>query len=566
VRITTFFNLKTAVMKNFSLNAITRTLPLLLLQVTIAVTAIAQGFSNQTKANFQKVIDDFQNSTPYIGGMSVAIKVDGIALWQGATGYSARNIDAQNNLLPGGAIYDPCLLSRMYIFTKTFTAALVLELAREGAFALNEPISKYLPLLSVVNPSLNPNVTIQQLLAHESGYSDYTEEMQLQIAVAFDPTHIWTPYEMASFVHQVSPPGTVRRYSSTNYILLGAIIEAATGTPVEQHFRKRFFERLGLRSMFLAEREPIGNRPVLVAPHDNISPFNPIFQLTGQPTFPNGYTNISRFPMNAIASLAFTGGGLVTNAADMAEWGNALFGGRATSYSTLQTMLKSISATPDEDGDKLGYGIFTNTKISETDFFVGHDGSAPGYRALMFYQPDRKMTIAILSNFAGAKLYDVAKALYEVKPDFICENSYTKDEDVKLCLKGRSICVPRRTAPLLVLFGATLGGCERSWFTTEKSQELDEVKHIIGTDKFNIFPNPFRARATVTFSITQTGPVSLQLFDMNGKLLSTLFNGKLDKGTTQQANVEASQLPAGIYIMRLQTAAGVKQQRLVLTR
>jgi D-alanyl-D-alanine carboxypeptidase len=553
-------------MKNFFPQAVARNLVLLLLQGTMAITAFGQGFSNQTKAKFQKVIDDFQIKTPYIGGMSVAIKVDGIALWQGSTGYSARNIDAQNNLLPGGAIYAPGLLSRMYSVTKTFTAALVLELAREKAFALNEPISKYLPLLKVVNPSLNPNVTIQQLLAHESGFSDYTEEMQLQIAVAFDPKHIWTPYEMASFVHQINAPGTVRRYSSTNYVLLGAIIEAATGKPVEQHFRTRFFDRLHLKSMFLAEREPIGNRGVLVAPHDNISAFNPIFQLTGQPTFPDTITKISRFPLNAIASLAFTGGGLITNAADMAEWGNALFGGRATSYSTLQTMLKSISLTPDEDGDKLGYGIFTNTKISATDFFVGHDGSAPGYRALMFYQPERKMTIAILSNFAGAKLYEVAKALYEAMPDFSCVNAYTKEEDVKLCLKGKSFCIPRRTAPLFVLLGATLGGCDRSWFITEKSPAINEERNALGTDKLRIYPNPFRDRTTIAYDITQTGAVRLQLFDVNGKLVSSLFNGKLEKGTKRQTNIEAGKLAAGIYTIRLQTAAGVKQQQVVLTR
>ena len=83
--------------------------------------------------------------------------------------------------------------------------------------------------------------------------------------------------------------------------------------------------------MYMAGREIKGKRGGLAAPHDNISPFNPIFQLTGQPTFPDTVTNISRFPMKGIVSLAFTGGALVSNAADIAEWGNALFGGRATS-------------------------------------------------------------------------------------------------------------------------------------------------------------------------------------------------------------------------------------------
>ncbi len=391
---------------------LTRQINLFIFLACTCFSSFAQGFSTETQIQLQKVIESFQNdpANPYVGGMSVAIKVDGLAFWQGATGYAARNIDQQNNLLPGGTPFTTDTLSRIYSVTKTFTAALVLELAKEGAFSLEEPINKWLPLINVVNPSLNSSVTIRQLLAHESGYSDYTDEIALQVAVAFNPTHIWTPYEMASFVHQISPPGAERRYSSTNYILLGAIIEAATGKPIEQYYRERFFDPLHLASMYLGGRESLGNRGMLASPHDNISAFNPIFQLTGQPTFPDAYTNISRFPMDAIVSLAFTGGGIVSNAADLAEWGNALFGGRATSKSTLNTMLNSISPTPDEGGDKLGYGIFVTTRISETDYFVGHDGRAPGYRSVMFYQPDRKMTLVVLTNFYGADPYAVGQS------------------------------------------------------------------------------------------------------------------------------------------------------------
>src|SRR5215204_563800 len=75
----------------------------------------AQGFSQQTQAKLQHVIDSFQNNpaNPYIGGMSAAVKVDGLAYWQGATGYAARNIDGNTNLLPGGTAFTTSALSRM---------------------------------------------------------------------------------------------------------------------------------------------------------------------------------------------------------------------------------------------------------------------------------------------------------------------------------------------------------------------------------------------------------------------------------------------------------------------
>jgi hypothetical protein len=72
------------------------------LVIFIPGISFSQGFSSQTTGRLQHVIDSFQNNpaNPYIGGISPAIKVDGLAFWQGATGYAARNIDGNNNLLP----------------------------------------------------------------------------------------------------------------------------------------------------------------------------------------------------------------------------------------------------------------------------------------------------------------------------------------------------------------------------------------------------------------------------------------------------------------------------------
>ena len=424
----------------------------------------AQGFSPATENNLQQVLQSYTNQTGFVGGISAAIRVNGLAEWKGASGYAARNVDAQNNLLPGGTLFATNTLSRAYSVTKTFTAALTLELARAGALNLDHTIGMYFPM-ALINPGLNPNVTLRQLLVHESGYSDYTGEFQFQLAVAFQPAHIWTPFEVAYFVNQIAAPGTQRRYSSTNYILLGALIEALTGTPVEQHFRQRFFTPLGLSSMYFAVREPQPSGTMLASPHDNLSPFNPIFQLTQQPVFPNAYTNISQFPYEGIISAAFTGGAIVSTASDLAKWGEALFTGQATSSATLDSMLQSLSATPDAQGDYLGYGIWKSTKMSTTEVFLGHDGNAPGYRSVMFYQPDKKITIAVMTNFSGADIYAIARALYAALPDFLCGNENKKEDKIKLCMNGVSVCVDWKAAGTLINQGAVLGRCEMasSW-------------------------------------------------------------------------------------------------------
>jgi CubicO group peptidase (beta-lactamase class C family) len=408
----------------------------LILGANSNLPTFGQEFGPETEARLQAALDRFMNDPdkPFVGGISAAIKAGNLAQWQGATGYAARNIDEQNSPLPGGTPFTTGTLLQIYSVTKTFTAPLVLELAQEGLFGLDDPISKYLPL-SQINPRLNSAVTIRQLLAHESGFSDYAVEPQLQIRVAAQPGRIWTPYEAISFTNQIFPTGTDRRYSSTNYIMLGAMIEAITKKPLEQHYRERFFEPLGLESMYLGVRESPGNRGVLASPHDNISPFNPVFAQTGQPTFPNAYTNISRFPMNAIVSLAFAGGGIVSNAADLAEWGAALFEGRATSKATLDLMLNSFYAIPDVNGNYLGYGIKIIPHINDTENFLGHNGDAIGYRSVLVHQPERKVTIAVLSNFAGANPYAIAKALYQaLAPEF---ESFSP----RLALPGKTVTI-----------------------------------------------------------------------------------------------------------------------------
>ena len=534
----------------------------------ITCLSYGQGFSSQVEHRLQHVIDSFQNNSvkPFIGGMSVAIKVDGLALWQGASGYAARNVDAQNNLLPGGTPFTIHTLSRIYSVTKTFTAPLVLELAKEGVFKLDDSVGMYLPMQSI-NPALNGKVTIRQLLAHESGYSEYTDELNLQIAVAAQPTHVWTPFETLTFVHQVAEPGAERKYSSTNYITLGAIIETITGKYVEDFYRKRFFQPLGLNSMYLAVRENPGSG-ILASPHDNISAFNPVFQQTGQPVFPDTITNISQFPLTAIASLAFTGGGIVSNAKDVADWSSALFSGRAAGKSILNTMLKSISPSPDEDGDRLGYGVILSNKISSSYDFYGHDGNAPGYRSIMFYQPDKKLTIVILTNFHGADIYAIARALYAVIPDFTCGKG--NDDKVKICIKGKNLCVPRSIASNLIRYGASVGECGEGCNIplANSNVELSANPKISSISNFtlNAFPNPFTNTVSFSFTVAESGHATLKLYDMNGKLSAVIFNGFVQKSMFQKVNFDGNKLPAGIYISRLQTASGVTEQKLVHTR
>jgi D-alanyl-D-alanine carboxypeptidase len=559
----TFHQLKNKNMKKFTYLQ-PRLIALLLIAVMLNFgTAIGQGFSKQSQNRLQQVLQSFQDDPSFVGGISAAINVDGLAQWEGATGYAARNIDANNNLLPGGTPFTTTTLSRIFSVTKTFAAQLILELAQEGYFSLNDPVNKYIPL-NTINPGLDASVSIRQLLSHESGWSDFEyDEIQFQMAIAFNPTHLWTPFEILYFVHQTTPKGTVRHYSSTNYITLGAIAEIVTGKTVAQLYRERFFSPLGLNSMYfdVTESQPAGT--VLAAPHENLSPFNPIFQYTGQPTFPDAYTNISAFPYQGIASAGFAGGAIISNAADLAKWGNALFNARATSKSILDSMLRSINSTPDAQGDYLGYGIWKSSIMSTTETFLGHNGNAPGYRSVMFYQPDKKLTLVVLTNFHGADVYAIAKALYAALPEFTGGNPNRKDEKINLCFNGNLITVDRNAAAGFIKKGAYLGSCEAS--DAKRMSPKDVTSNFIKSS-LEAFPSPSSGQVQFSFVANESGPATLDLYDANGKLIHNIYRGNLEKGISKDMIFIKRNSPAGIYIASLKTPSGVTQIKIVFAK
>src|SRR5204863_302764 len=147
------------------------------------------------------------------------------------------------------------------------------------------------------------------------------------------------------------------------------------------------------------------------------------------------------------------------------------------------------------DGDFLGYGIIRSIKISSTDVFIGHDGNGPGYRSVMFYQPGKKMTIAILTNYHGAKLYDVAKALYESLPEFTCGNKNKKEDKILVCFNGHNLCVDRQAAAVQIGYGAYLENCTQQ--STSRLAIQSQPKANVQTKPENTmtaYPNPFNEK------------------------------------------------------------------------
>lgn len=196
------------------------------------------------------------------------------------------------------------------------------------------------------------------------------------------------------------PPGTDYKYSNTNTVLLGMVVEKVTGLPLGEYFEQNIFGPLDLKR---TSYPPNGSMPIPYA---------------------HGYTQT---PDGAIidASLwnpswANAAGAVASDLADMTVWAVALGKGTLLRPDTqAQRISNGTSAAPGVDYD---FAIFN------THGWIGHDGDIPGYATVVVYLPECDASLVVFTNSdvpephsAGQIAYDVTSLatpdhLYEVGP------------------------------------------------------------------------------------------------------------------------------------------------------
>ena len=136
--------------------------------------------------------------------------------------------------------------------TKTFVAAIVLQLVEEGKLGLGDTLGKWLEEY----PNIDTNITVHQLLNHTSGLGGYFRKEHFRSDVEGNLDRVWSPEEILKYVGiPKTLPGDGKQYSNTNYILIDLIVEAATGNPVEQELEERVFRPLRLDHTYLPKRD-----------------------------------------------------------------------------------------------------------------------------------------------------------------------------------------------------------------------------------------------------------------------------------------------------------------------
>jgi D-alanyl-D-alanine carboxypeptidase len=122
--------------------------------------------------------------------------------------------------------------------TKTFVAAAALRLAADGVIGLDEPAARWCDLAP-------GDVTVRMLLDHTSRIPDYVAVPGVIEAHLREPARVWDPRELVLLA-----PGREAewRYSNTNYVLLGLVVDAATSNSLDAVLHELVLAPLDLHS------------------------------------------------------------------------------------------------------------------------------------------------------------------------------------------------------------------------------------------------------------------------------------------------------------------------------
>ncbi|MFD9025806.1 serine hydrolase domain-containing protein [Streptomyces parvulus] len=247
--------------------------------------------------------------------------------------------------------------------TKTFTAIVVLQLVAEGRVALDEPVETYLPGLVRGEGIDGRRITVRQLLQHTSGLPNYTEHIGLE-DFAEVQHKFFQPHDLlhAALAHPAEfTPGTKWKYSNTNYLLAGLLIEKVTGRPVQEQITERVIRRAGLRHTSWPQ------------PGDQIVP-EPHAHGYARSSVENGEV-VDATRMDP--SWGGAAGQMISTPSDLAKFSRKLLDGKLLPAAQLAEMRKTVDA-PLMPGWRYGLGLFS-IPLSCGGVYWGHGGDIDGY-------------------------------------------------------------------------------------------------------------------------------------------------------------------------------------------
>ncbi len=360
---------------------------------TAATPAAAQSAQSQSPAVVRASLDSIMKAAyqPDDPGATAIVVHGGQVLLR--EGYGMANLEL-------GVRMRPEHVFRIGSVTKQFTGVATLMLAEEGKLSLDDPITRFLPDF----PTGGRTVTIQHLLGHTSGIRSYTDMESWESTWRTDYTleQLIDRFRNEPFDFE---PGARWAYNNSGYVLLGAIIEKASGTAYSEFLRARIFEPLGMSStMYDETARVIPNR------------------IPGYMPGEEGWINADYISMTH----PHAAGALLSSVDDLARWDAAITSGKLLAADSWRQAFAPVALN---DGRSTGYGAGWMMGRLGPHPTLEHGGGIHGFVTSMVRVPEQQLVVVVLTNASPPR---------------------TNPEEVALRLASRVLGVPA-AAPAVAL-------------------------------------------------------------------------------------------------------------------
>jgi CubicO group peptidase (beta-lactamase class C family) len=315
---------------------------------------------------------------------AIVIARDGKPVFSQAYGYADREKKIPNTL------DTPFLMGSL---SKLFTGLAIGQLVEQGKLSYDDPLAKFLP--DFPDPESAKKIQIKHLLSHTAGLGNASS--------LWNPDLIdrqTTAKGMVDVLERKPPafePGTKHVYSNMGFVLLGRILEIASGETYYDYMQKNVFAPVGATS---ASFPLLPKNGVAVVPM--AYPYEPAWD----------DDNLRVYTQNQLGKEFRRGGSAgsgIVSALDLLALSNAMRAGRIVKSETFRL---HSSAKPELAAPIYGYGIIAGPYLGRP--FVGHNGRALGTCTEFGELRDTPYTIIVLSNLKRTVCRQVTERILRV--------------------------------------------------------------------------------------------------------------------------------------------------------
>ncbi|TCP67312.1 cyclic peptide export ABC transporter [Baia soyae] len=332
---------------------------------TPLIASAQQELLHTTVEDVEKFIND-QKEAGKIPGLAIVVTQGDKTLYQKGVGYA--NVDQQKKI-------ERNTLFEIGSTSKAFTAQALFQLEEKGLVRFDDPITKYIPWLTMMYQGKPAQITVEQFLHHTSGVPFKTIG---QIASSTSDDALEKTVRKLVGVELTNRPGEKFEYATINYDVLGYVIQRVSGLSFEEYMKKNVFPELGLKDTYIQ-----GNVPL-----DRMA--------TG---YKAGFTRALEYKAPLFRG-NYPAGYVVSSIEDIEQWLKVQMGSVKVNEEISKRITRSHEpdrkVAPDLDGSSYaaGWSVYQNGDGGQ----IAHSGNNPNFSSYFAFRPKDQLGVAVLAN------------------------------------------------------------------------------------------------------------------------------------------------------------------------